>query len=392
MLKKTYLLCLNIFTTERVEVLRTAPKVIKPLCQLEEPSVLHRSSVLSNGEKTKETPLYFSLLLLVIISFSALWSFNSFASGEVNVYSYRQPFLVKPLFEQFTQQTGIKVNVIFAKKGMAERLAREGKYSPADVLLTTDISRLIELQDKKLLQAFESATIKKAVPSQYRAQNEQWFALTTRVRNIYSSKRLGDIEFSYLDLADEKYHGRICTRSGKHPYNVALVAAIISEYGENETLAWLEKFKANLARKPQGNDRSQVQAIHQNLCDISLGNSYYFGKMLKDDKQKVWADGVNINFPNQANRGAHVNISGMALAKYAPNKANAQKLMEFLVSKPAQQLYAEINMEYPVRTDVKPSALVASWGNFKADTLPLETIAKHRKTALKLLDKAQFDL
>lgn len=258
--------------------------------------------------------------------------------------------------------------------------------------ITTDISRLIELQDKQLLQPFDSAIIKKAVPSQYRAQNNQWFALTTRVRNIYSSKRLGNIELNYLDLADEKYRGRICSRSGKHPYNVALVSAMISEYGESKTLTWLEKFKANLARKPQGNDRSQVQAIHQNLCDLSLGNSYYFGKMLKDKKQKKWADGVNINFPNQANRGSHVNISGMALAKYAPNKTNAQALMEFLVSKPAQQLYAETNMEYPVRTDVKPSALVASWGEFKADTLPLETIAKNRQLALKLLDKAQFDL
>ncbi|MBL0711508.1 MAG: extracellular solute-binding protein, partial [Colwellia sp.] len=189
-----------------------------------------------------------------------------------------------------------------------------------------------------------------------------------------------------------KYKGRICTRSGKHPYNVALVAAMIAEHGEVYTLNWLEKFKANLARKPQGNDRGQVQAIHQNLCDISLGNSYYFGKMLKDEKQKVWADGVNINFPNQANRGAHVNISGMALAKYSPNKENAQALMEFLVSKPAQQLYAKINMEYPVRTDVKPSELVASWGTFKADSLALETIANNRKSALKLLDQAKFDL
>jgi iron(III) transport system substrate-binding protein len=173
---------------------------------------------------------------------------------------------------------------------------------------------------------------------------------------------------------------------------VALVASMISEHGEVYTLDWLKKVKANLARKPQGNDRGQVQAIHQNLCDISLGNSYYFGKMLQDEKQKVWAANVNINFPNQENRGAHINISGIAMAKYSPNANNAKALMEFLVSKPAQQLYAETNMEYPVRSDVAVSELVASWGAYKADTVSLEKIAKNRKSALKLLDQAQFDL
>ena len=328
------------------------------------------------------------------VAFIALLSasLNVVASDDVNVYSYRQPFLVKPLFDEFTKETGIKVNVVFAKKGMAERLAREGEYSPADILLTTDISRLIELKDKGLLQAATSAELATAIPTQFKASDNTWYALTTRVRNIYSAKRLGKIDFNYEDLADKKWQGKICTRSGKHPYNVALVASMIAEHGEADTLAWLEKVKANLARKPQGSDRAQVQAIHQSLCDVSLGNSYYFGNMLNDDKQKVWADAVYINFPNQNNRGAHVNISGMAMAKYAPNKANALALMNFLVSEPAQKMYAETNMEYPVRPGVKPSKLVAAWGEFKADNLSLEVIAKHRKTALILLDKAQFDL
>lgn len=330
-------------------------------------------------------------LPLVIIALLGASS-NVAADEDVNVYSYRQPFLVKPLFDEFTKETGIKVNVVFAKKGMAERLAREGEYSPADILLTTDISRLIELKDKGLLQPAQSAELNAAIPAQFKAADNTWYALTTRVRNIYSAKRLGKIDFNYEDLADEKWQGKICTRSGKHPYNVALVASMIAEHGEADTLTWLEKVKANLARKPQGSDRAQVQAIHQNLCDISLGNSYYFGNMLKDEKQKVWADAVNINFPNQSNRGAHVNISGMAMAKYAPNKTNALALMNFLVSEPAQKMYAETNMEYPVRPGVKPSKLVASWGKFKADNLSLEIIAKHRKAALILLDKAQFDL
>ena len=319
-------------------------------------------------------------------------SVNVVASDDVNVYSYRQPFLVKPLFDEFTKATGIKVNVVFAKQGMAERLSREGEYSPADILLTTDISRLIELKDQNLLQPAESAQLTAAIPAQFKAADNTWYALTTRVRSIYSAKRLGKIDFNYEDLADEKYQGKICTRSGKHPYNVALVASMIAAHGEAYTLTWLEKVKANLARKPQGSDRAQVQAIHQKLCDVSLGNSYYFGNMLKDEQQKVWADAVYINFPNQSNRGAHVNISGIAMAKYAPNKANALALMNFLVSAPAQKMYAETNMEYPVRPGVEPSKLVASWGEFKADDLSLETIAKERKAALILLDKAQFDL
>jgi len=328
---------------------------------------------------------FVSLSAALLVSASAL-------ASEVNVYSYRQPFLVEPLFNKFTEQTGIKVNVVFAKKGMAERLAREGEHSPADILLTTDISRLIELNDRKLVQAVSSDTLDNAIPTQFRASDDTWYALTTRVRNIYSAKRLGDKSFSYEDLAKPEYKGKVCTRSGKHPYNVALVSSMIAEHGEAKTLAWLKGVKENLARKPQGNDRGQVQAIHQGLCDISLGNSYYFGKMLTNEKQKVWADGVNINFPNQENRGAHVNISGMAMAKYAPNVENAKALMEFLVSVPAQQLYAETNMEYPVRAGVEKSALVSSWGEFKSDDLSLEVIAKNRKAALKLLDQAKFDL
>ena len=331
----------------------------------------------------------FSFLVLLALFTT---SYHVSASEEVNVYSYRQPFLVKPLFDEFTKETGIKVNVVFAKKGMAERLTREGEYSPADILLTTDISRLIELQDKGLLQAATSAEMTSAIPKQFKASDDTWYALTTRVRNIYSAKRLGKIDFSYEDLADKKWQGKICTRSGKHPYNVALVASMIAEHGEAKTLTWLKQVKANLARKPQGSDRAQVQAIHQKLCDLSLGNSYYFGNMLKDEKQKVWADAVYINFPNQSNRGAHVNISGMGMAKYAPNKVNALALMNFLVSEPAQKMYAETNMEDPVRPGVKPSKLVASWGEFKADNLSLETIAMQRKAALALLDKAKFDL
>lgn len=320
---------------------------------------------------------------------------SAMAADEVNVYSYRQPFLIEPMFKEFTQQTGIKVNVKFAKEGIAEKLVQEGEYSPADVILTSEFSRLFELSEKGLVQAVDNKTIETNIPAQYRDSSDEWFALTVRTRSVYSSRdrvgKLGD-DFNYADLAKPEFKGKICTRSGKHPYNVALVASMIAEQGEASTKVWLEGVKANLARKPQGNDRDQVKAIKEGLCDVSLGNSYYLGKMLADDKQKSWAEAVYINFPGQNAQGTHVNVSGMAMAKYAPNKENAVKLMEFLTSDKAQHMYADVNFEYPVKAGVERSALVASWGDFKADPLPLEKIADKHAAAIKLLDEVKFDL
>ncbi len=320
---------------------------------------------------------------------------SAMAADEVNVYSYRQPFLIEPMFKEFTQETGIKVNVKFAKEGIAEKLAQEGEYSPADVILTSEFSRLFELSDKGLTQPVNSRVIDENIPAQYRDSSEEWFALTVRTRSVYSSRdrvgKLGD-DFDYLDLAKPEYKGKICTRSGKHPYNIALVAAMIANHGEAQTKTWLEGLKANLARKPQGNDRDQVRAIKEGLCDLSLGNSYYLGKMLEDKEQKSWAESVYINFPGQNVQGTHVNVSGMAMAKYAPNRDNAVKLMEFLTGETAQHMYAEVNYEYPVKPGVERSKLVASWGEFKSDSLPLEKIADNHAVAIKLLDEVKFDL
>lgn len=316
------------------------------------------------------------------------------ADDVVNIYSYRQPFLINPILEAFTKQTGIKTKVVFAKKGLLERLKREGKFSPADVVLTSNFSLLLQLADEGLTQDLSSDTVAQNVPTAYRDPNLQWVALTKRVRNIYSSKaRLGDLSaIAYEDLADSKYKGKICTRSGKHPYNVSLVSSMIAHHGEAKTQVWLEGIKANLARRPQGNDRAQVKAIKEGLCDLSLGNSYYYGKMIQDAKQKAWADAVNINFPNQKDRGAHINVSGVVLAKHAPHKADAVKLIEYLTSDDAQQLYASLNMEYPVKPGVKLSPLVSSWGSFKEDGIAIAEIAKLRTKALALLDKTRFDL
>ncbi len=329
----------------------------------------------------------FALLSAILFSSATL------AEDSVNIYSYRQAYLIDPVVEQFTKDTGIKVNVLFAKKGLAERLQREGKHTKADLVLTTDISRLMDLVNKELTQKVDSKVINENIPAHLQGADNHWFALTTRVRNIYASKeRVGNIDITYEDLADEKFKGKICTRSGKHPYTIALVSSMIAHHGAESTKAWLKGVKGNLARKPQGNDRAQVKAIKEGICDVSLGNSYYFGKMLADEKQIAWANSVHILFPNQKDRGAHVNVSGMALTKHAPNKEAAIKLMEYLSSGSAQQIYAEVNMEYPVKPGVKSSKVVSAWGEFKSDKLDMDKIAKNREQAIKLIDEVKFDL
>lgn len=334
-----------------------------------------------------------TLLGLSALALSASFV-TAHASEEVNIYSNRQANLLNPILAQYTKDTGVKVNIVFAKKGLADRMKREGRLSKADLLLTTDISRLVEAVDIGVTQPVDSAVLDKNIPAQYRDPDGDWFALTTRVRNVYTSRsEYGQVaNITYEELADPKYKGQICTRSGKHPYNVALISSMIAQHGEANAKAWLEGVKANLARKPQGNDRAQVKAIKEGVCTVALGNSYYLGKMLKDPKQVAWAESVYINFPNQQDRGAHVNVSGMVLAKHAPNKANAIKLMEYLSGDKAQQMYAEVNMEYPVKPGVQKSELVASWGEFNADKRPLAEIAENRKAALRLLDEVKFDL
>lgn len=312
---------------------------------------------------------------------------------EVNVYSYRQPELIKPLTDAFTAETGIKVNVAYLQKGMIERLQAEGDRSPADVILTVDISRLAGVVNAGLTQPVESATLNANVPADYRDPENHWFGLTTRARIIYASKdRVAEGEVTtYEDLADPKWEGRICTRSGTHAYNVALASAVLHHNGEEATKTWLEGVKSNLARKPQGNDRAQVKAIWAGECDISVGNTYYMGKMLADEEQKAWADSVNVIFPTFENGGTHVNVSGVAMTKSAPNKDAALKMMEFLTSPQAQEIYAKANYEYPIAEGTQADALVQNWGSFEADEVNLMTLAGNRDTALKLIETVDFD-
>jgi iron(III) transport system substrate-binding protein len=313
--------------------------------------------------------------------------------SEINIYSYRQPFLIQPLTDAFTEQTGIKVNVAYLRKGMIERMKAEGKRSPADVVLTVDISRLAAVVEANLTQPVLNKTLEKNIPTIYRDPDNHWFGLTTRARIIYASKdKVPDGEVTtYENLADPKWKGRICTRSGTNAYTVALTSAIIHHHGAEKAEEWLRSVKNNLARKPQGNDRAQVKAIWAGECDISIGNTYYMGKMLKDPEQKAWADSVRIVFPVFENGGTHVNISGIALAKHSRNKENAVKLMEFLSSPEAQKIYAFANFEYPIAPNAEPAELVKNWGTFTPDDVNLMDLAKLRSTALKLTEIVDFD-
>ena len=312
---------------------------------------------------------------------------------EVNIYSHRQPELIQPLLDAFTAETGIAVNVAFVDKGMAERLTAEGDRSPADLILTVDVARLIDVVGAGVTQAVSSATLDQNIPVAFRDPQGQWFGLTSRARIVYASKdRVNPAEItSYEDLADPKWQGRLCMRSGTNDYNLALTAAVLAHHDADYTKAWLEGVKANLARKPTGGDRDQVKAIWAGECDIAIGNTYYMGEMLADPAQAEWANAVQILFPTFAAGGTHLNISGVAMTKAAPHRAAALQLMEWLSSDAAQQIYAETNYEFPVKDGVARSALVQSWGSFTPDDIPLAEVAAKRPEALRLTEEVDFD-
>lgn len=319
--------------------------------------------------------------------------FSASADGEVNIYSYRQAYLLEPLLNAFTEETGIKANVVFAKQGLAERLEREGSNSPADLVMTVDISRINELVERDLVQGVENGVLTKNIPENLRHPEGKWYALTTRGRLIFTSvERVEEGEITtYEELADEKWNDRICTRSGKHPYNIALFSSMIAHHGEEKAEAWLQGLKNNLARKPQGGDRDQIKAIAEGVCDVAIANSYYYGNMLEDDNQRAAAEAARLVFPNANGRGTHINISGIALTKSAPNKENAIKLMEFLSQEKAQQIYAEANTEYPANPAIQPTGLVTSWGEINPDSLSLQEIANHRNAAVRMVDRVDYD-
>ncbi|HWK12869.1 MAG TPA: Fe(3+) ABC transporter substrate-binding protein [Rhizobiaceae bacterium] len=321
--------------------------------------------------------------------------FAAQAEGVVNIYSYRQPDLIKPVLDAFTAETGIKTEVLFLDKGLEDRILAEGTNSPADVILTVDIARLTNAKEKGVTQALDDATVNANLPAEYRDPEGHWFGLTKRARVLYASKdRVGDEPIAYADLADPKWKGKICMRSGQHDYNLALFSAAIAHWGAEKTEEWMKGLKANLAHKPDGGDRPQAKSVMAGECDIALGNTYYVGLMMTNEKnpeEKEWANAIKVVFPTFENGGTHVNISGAALAKNAPNRDNGVKLIQYLSSDAAQQIYAEQVFEYPVEPGLAAADIVTGFGELKADTLPLADIAKNRKAASEMVDRVGID-
>lgn len=318
----------------------------------------------------------------------------AFAQQQVNLYTTREPGLIKPLLEKFTKQSGIKVNTVFVKDGLVERIAAEGARSPADVLMTVDYGKLLDLVDKGVTQPVKSEVLEKAIPANLRDPKGQWFAMSMRARIVYADRKLGLKSITYESLADPKWKGSICIRSGQHPYNTGLFAAYIAHHGLAKAETWLKGVKANLARKPGGNDRAVARDILGGICKIGIGNSYYVGLMRSGaggDAQKKWGAAIDALLPTFEKGGTHVNISGAGLARHAPNKSNAIKLMEYLVSDEAQASYAEGNYEYPVKKSAKIDPIIAALGTMKIDPLPVSEIVKHRKQASELVDRVGFN-
>ncbi|MGJ7485276.1 Fe(3+) ABC transporter substrate-binding protein [Variovorax sp. LT2P21] len=320
------------------------------------------------------------------------------AADELTLYTTREPGLIQPLLTAFTATTKIQVNTVFVKDGLLERVKAEGVRSPADVLMTVDVGNLLDLVDGGVTQPVKSAALESAIPANLRGADGQWFALSMRARVLYADKALKLGTFRYEDLADPKWKGKVCIRAGQHPYNTALVASLIAHDGEAKTEQWLRGVKANLARKATGGDRDVARDILGGICDIGLANSYYVGQM-KSSKEgsdaRRWGDAIQVvrpTFANGKSGGTHVNISGAAVAKNAPQRANAVKLLEFLVSESAQSLYAQANYEYPVRKGVALDPIIGQTiGELKVDPLPLTEMAKYRKQASALVDKVGFD-
>jgi iron(III) transport system substrate-binding protein len=331
----------------------------------------------------------------LILAGSALLSASAVAAEEVSLYTTREANLIQPLLDAFTKESGVKVNTVFVKDGLLERVKAEGAQSPADVLMTVDIGNLLDLVEGGVTQPVSSQVLNSTIPANLRGEDGSWYALSLRDRVLYAEKDLPLTSFRYEDLADPKWKGKVCIRAGQHSYNTALIAAMIAHDGVETTEKWLRGVKANLARKATGGDRDVARDILGGICDIGLANAYYAGHMKNSQPgtdARKWGDAIKVLRPVFAKTGGtHVNVSGAAVAKNAPHKGNAVKLLEYLVSEQGQALYSLVNYEYPIRPGVKLDPVMASFGELKVDSLPVTQIARYRKQASELVDKVGFD-
>lgn len=312
---------------------------------------------------------------------------------EVNVYTHRHYESDQELFKLFEEETGIQVNVINASADeLIQKMVLEGAQSPADVLITVDAGRLYRAKEKELLQSVSSSFLDSIVPSHLKDEENHWFALTKRARVVaYAKERVDPSEIiSYENLVNEEWKGKLLLRSSSNIYNQSLMASIIANNGEEAASLWAKALVGNMARSPKGNDRDQVIAVAKGEGDLAVVNTYYVGKMLQsNDKTELEsAQKVGIYFPNQDDRGTHINISGAGVAKYSPNKENATAFIEFLLSEKAQAIFASSNFEYPVNEAVEMADLLKQWGEFKEDELSLNKLGEFNKRAVILFDEA----
>lgn len=329
---------------------------------------------------------------LSLLALSACLLANPALAQSVNLYTTREPALLNPVLEAFTRDTGVKVNAVFLKDGLQERIKAEGANSPADLMLLVDVGEIDAAVQGGITQPLTSETITKVVPAQLRP-DDAWVTLTKRARIVVASKeRVAQDAITYEELADPKWKGKFCIRAGQHPYNNAFFAAMIAHDGEAKAETYLKALRANAARKPGGGDRDVARDIQSGLCDIAIINTYYIGLMSQaKNEQKGWFDAIKPLTTTFATGGTHVNVSAVALAKNAPHKADAVRLVDYMLGEKAQALYANGNFEYPVNAAVADSAAVKLLGPVTPDTLSLSEIAKQRKPAANLVDKVGFD-
>ncbi len=308
----------------------------------------------------------------------------------ITVYSERKEHLIKPLFDLYTEKTGVKIQYITDSAGpLIARLSSEKEATKADIFMTVDAGNLWLASDRGVLQAIDSDALTNNIPASLRAPNNEWFGLSKRARTIiYSTERVKPEELSsYEALGDEKWKGRLCLRTAKKIYNQSLVATMINTLGESETADVIKSWVANLATDPFSNDTLTMEAVAAGQCDVAVVNTYYFGRLVKEKPDTPLA----LYWPNQDGRGVHINISGAGITRHAKNPSGAQKLLEWLSSEEAQFTFADLNMEYPVNENVKPGEIVSSWGEFKSDDVNVESAGRMQAQAIRLMDRAGYN-
>jgi iron(III) transport system substrate-binding protein len=342
----------------------------------------------------RTSPRILRLVKALWLSITTVAAVTPAASSEVTLYSYREPQRIEPLLRAFHGTTGITVKTIYAREGLIERIEAEGAASPADVLLTNEFGLLLDARARGITHAFRSEVLEANVHPIYRDPEGHWFGLTQRARLfVVSAKRVDSATIAYEDLVRPRWKGKICMRSGKHPYNVALIASMLAHHGARETEAWLRGVRNNLARKPSGGDRDQIKAVIEGVCDLAIVNSYYAANFFYIDQsaRELKHDSIHVVFPNAAGRGTHVAISGAALMKHSRNKEGGIRLIELLSSAIGQRIYSAINDEYPVNEAAPAPSVMEIWPPLKPDALPLHKIGELRRDALGLVESIGFD-